>query len=110
MKGAAAPRVAAQHPLDVGGHRERRGRPRAVLEAQARDLDRVVERHELEQLERDAVALVLEAAVPLAVAGDVRPVVPDGQRRRPPDLARLLVAHVDRLARAGRSTGSLDQA
>ena len=36
-----------------------------------RDLDRIVERHELQQLERDAVRRVLEAAVALAVTDDV---------------------------------------
>ncbi len=101
----------AEHPLDVGGHRQPARPAAAVAERQARDLDGVVERHELQQVERDAVRLVLEAAVALAVAGHVgmRPVVADRQRGRAPQLAGVLVAE-DRAPRPGGSlTGSFDQ-
>jgi hypothetical protein len=87
----------AEHPLGVGGDGEPPVTARAVVERQPRDLDRVLERHVLQQLERDAVGLVLEAAVAEAVARDVRP--PSrigcavGSRRRPsPRRARRALA------------------
>ena len=46
---------------------------------------------------------VLEAAVALAVAGDVgRRVLADRQRGRAPELAGVVVAHVERSRPAGR--------
>ena len=62
----------AQHPLDVRSHRKTPGLPGSVLDRQARDLHRVVQRHELEEIEGDAVGRVLEPAVPLAVPGHIR--------------------------------------
>ena len=101
--GAGGARADAQHPLDVGVTDSRRGRSERLRERQARDLDRVGERHVLQEVGGDAVRLVLEAAVAEAVAGDVAAAVADRLGGRRPELAGRLVADVDRLAGAGRS-------
>ena len=63
----------------------------------------VVERDELDEVELDPVVQVLEPAVPGAVPGDVRRLLAaDRQGRRAPQLAGVVVADVDRLARPGR--------
>ena len=88
-----------QHPLGVGGHRQAPGAARPVLDRQHRDLERVVGRDELDEVEVDAVVEMLEPAVAGAVPGDVgRLLAPDRQGRRAPQLAGLVVADVDRLA------------
>ena len=75
----------AQHPLDVRGHREAPGGGGAVLDRQPGDLHGVLEGHELEQIEGDAVGHVLEPAVALTMPGDVgRGVLPDRERGRGP--------------------------
>ena len=90
----------AEHPLDAGGHRQPSRPSGRVRQRETRDLDRIVERHQLQELERDAVRDVLEARVALPVPDDVRRgLLADRQRRRPPQLARLLVPDVDRLPR-----------
>ena len=59
---------------------------------------RIVDRHVLQQFERDAVRVVLEPAVAEAVAHDVRgPRLADGQRRRAPQIAAFLIADVNDL-------------
>jgi len=52
--GGGTPRE-AEHPLDVCGHRETACLARAILDDEARDLDRIVEWNDLQQIERDAV-------------------------------------------------------
>src|SRR5207247_2778249 len=90
----------ARHPRDVRRDREAPGAAGAVLDHEAQDLDRVVGRDELEQVERDPVRGVLETAVALAVADDVRPrLLADREDRRAPQLAAFLVADVQGLAR-----------
>ena len=89
---------AAQHPFDIGGDRHAACPSGAVGEGEAGDLHRVGERHELQQVEGDAVRLVLEATVALAVAGDVAGGLADRQRGRAPEVAGLLVADVEGLA------------
>jgi hypothetical protein len=70
-----------------------------ILDRQDGDLDRLVERHELGELEVDAVAVVLEPAVARPVVGDVRRfVAPDRQRGGAPQVAAVVVSDVDRLA------------
>ena len=79
----------AQHPLDVGGDREAPRLAGPVLDRQPRDLDRILGRDELQELQRDAARGVLEAAVALPVPGDVGGrVLPDRQKRGPPQLRR----------------------
>src|SRR2546425_13066762 len=69
-------------------------------DGQPRDLDRIIERHVLEKIERDTVCGVLEPAVSLAVPRDIgRNLVTDRRRRGPPQLAGLLVAQIQDLAR-----------
>src|SRR5690606_27404444 len=87
-----------EHPFGVSGDGEGTRTPRTVPQRQARNLDRIGQRHELQQLERDAVRLVLEAAVAEAVPGDVGPAVADGLRRRAPEIAAVFVADIDRFA------------
>src|SRR5206468_6131512 len=60
-----------QHPLHVGRDRKPPFAAGPVLQYEARDLDRVKERHQLQEIERDAVGRVLEATVPLAVPYDI---------------------------------------
>ena len=68
MNGAPRRARGAQHPLDVGRDREAaRGLSEIIADREPADLDRVLERHVHQQVERDAVRLVLEAAVALAV-------------------------------------------
>ena len=99
-KGAEALARSAEHPLDVRGDRETPRSARVILDRQPRNLDRVVERHKLQELERDPVRGVLETAVALAVAGDIgrepprESAAPSASRAR-----RVFVAHVDHFAR-----------
>ena len=96
---AAVPARGPQRPLGVRGHRQAPGAPGSVLDGQHRDLQRLVERDELDQVEADAVVDVLEPAVARAVTGDVgRSLEPDRLGRRAPQLTALVIADVDRLA------------
>ena len=89
----------AEDPFDVGGHGQPPGTARAVLDRQGRDLEVVVQRDELDQVETDPVMVVLEAAVPPPVVNDVRRLLHANRlRARAPDLAGFVVANVDRLA------------
>src|SRR4030095_10105988 len=64
------------------------------------DLDGVVERNQLEQLQRDTVRDVLEPRVALPMPDDVgRGLFTDRERRRPPQIPGLVVPDVDDLAR-----------
>ena len=63
------------------------------------DLYRCVRRNELEQLERYAVAGMLEPAVATPVTGDIHAgLVADRQGRGAPQRARVVVSNVDRFA------------
>ena len=66
--GAEALRELAEHPFGIRRDRQPPGAAGAILDLRARDLDRIVDRHELEEFERDPVRGVLEAAVALTVA------------------------------------------
>ena len=97
--GGAGPARGAQRPLGVGGHRQAPGAPGSVLDGQHRDLQGVVERDELDEVELDAVVQVLEPAVAGTVTGDVgRFLAADRLGRRTPQLAGVVVPDVDRLA------------
>src|SRR5439155_11258777 len=75
----------AEHPLDIRRDRKPPGSARRVPDRQPRDLDRIIERHVLEEIERDTVCGVLESTVALAVPGGIRRgLVTDRQRRRSP--------------------------
>ena len=64
------------------------------------DLDRIIEWHELQEVERDSVRRVLEAAIALAVSSGIGPsLLADRQHRWAPQLASVFIAHVYRLAR-----------
>jgi hypothetical protein len=65
-------RVDSEHPLDVGGDREAPAAAALVAQAQAGDLDRIVERHRLMEVERDPPGSVLELGEPRTVTRDVR--------------------------------------
>ena len=92
-----------EHPFHVGSDREPARPPGCVADRQARDPDRVCRRHEHHQVERDAVRLVFEPAVARAVpcAVECRWVM-DGRGRRAPQLAGLVVADVEGIARPVR--------
>ena len=90
-----------KHPFDIGRHRKASRPLRSVADLQARDLDGIFHRHVHQHLQVDAVRGVLEPAISLPVPGAVvRAVILDRRRRRSPQLTALLVAHVQRLARA----------
>ena len=69
--GAEAPREVPSTHSDIGRDRQPPVPLRIVAHRQPRDLDRIRQRHVLQQLERDAVRVMLEAAVALAVARDI---------------------------------------
>ena len=97
--GCTRPTRRTQHPFGVGRHRQTPRAPRAVLDGQHRNLHRVIERHELQQVELNAVVQVLEPAVSSAVVRDVRRfLTADRLGGRAPQLAAVVVADIDRLA------------
>ena len=63
---AGGPR-AAQHPFGIGGHAQAAWPPGEVTQGQPRNLDRVVQRYELQQLHGNAAGLMAEAAVTKAM-------------------------------------------
>ena len=86
-----------EDPLHVGCHGEMTRTPGEIADPEPRHLDRRVERHELQQVERNAVPVVLEPAVAAPVPGDMDArFVADRQGRRSPQRAGVLVAYVDR--------------
>ena len=87
----------------------RRRRPETLRDRQPRDLHRIVARHELDELERDAVGGVLEAAVAAAVAGDVGRSTGCGSARPSAPTARRVPRRGCRSPRrTGSITGSFD--
>ena len=71
-----------------------------VGQRQPRDLDRVVHRDELGQLEGDAMRVVGEMRVAMTVPHQVfAELVPYRERRRAPEHPTLLVAHIEHVAR-----------
>ncbi len=91
----------AEHPFDKGGDRQDAATVREVSKGEARDLERVRQRHVLEQVEADALRCDLEAAVPSPVPGDVRRLLdPDRQRRRRPQGAAVEIVDVENLTGA----------
>ena len=62
-----------QDPLRIGGHRKTSPFPGPILQPEAGDLDRVLQCHELQQIQCYPVGCVLESTVPLAVPDDVGP-------------------------------------
>ena len=57
-----------EHPLHIGRHADMAGAAGAVVQHQARNFDRVRDRHILQQIGGDLVRLMCEAAVAPAVA------------------------------------------
>src|SRR5215813_183363 len=90
--------LCAEYPFRVEKNRERSSLVRSILDREPRDLDRIFQRHELEQVERDAPTVVLESTVALAVPDHVGPVVPKRKRCGSPDLVARLVAKENRFA------------
>src|SRR6185312_9659286 len=71
-----------------------------IHDLEAGYLDRIVDRHVLQEFKGNTVRDVLEPAVTLAVTGDVgRSFLANGKRRRIPQIAVVFVAKVDCLAR-----------
>ena len=98
-RGARAPDT--QHPLRIGRHRKPPFAAGPILQSEARDLDRVTQRYELQEIQCDAVGCVLESTVPLTVPDDIGPgFFADGETGRPPDQTAVLIAHIERLARS----------
>ena len=89
----------AEHPFDISGDRDVSFAPRPIGDLQPRNLDRIADGHELQKLECDPVRCMRETAVSLSVRRRVRRgLLADRKCGRPPQSARLLVAHVDRFA------------
>src|SRR4029079_2542378 len=89
----------AKSAFDVRGAGQPPGTARAVLDRQGRDLQVVVQRDELDQVETDPVVDMLESAVPPPVVDHIcRLFDANRLRARAPDLSGFVVANVDRLA------------
>src|SRR6202142_2875390 len=81
----AAAALVPEHPLEVMSDRQTARLPRAIDDFQARYLERIFERHELQEVRTDAVRGMFEPAVPKTVADDVRlSRFANRQRRRAP--------------------------
>ena len=92
--------VLPQHPFDIGGDGETAFAQRLVRQFEARDLDGIADRHELQQVECNAVRGIFETAVTLAVVNGVgRVFFADRQGCGTPEFAAVFVAQIDRLAR-----------
>jgi hypothetical protein len=73
---------------------------RRVAQRQARDLDRVMYRHELNEIGHNAVSRVLEPGISPAVAGDVgRCFIADRQCGWAPKIARVVISQIERFTR-----------
>ena len=98
----------AENPFDIGCNAEPTRPARAIGQHEARNLDRIVDRHVLQQIRCNLMRDMFEAGVSAAVAGDIsRGRVANRQRRRSPEVACVIVSQVERFA--GRSlTGSFD--
>src|SRR5205085_3004664 len=55
----------SEHPFDVSGDRKPAGLRRVIADLEAGDLDRIMQRHELHELDADIVRNVFEATVTL---------------------------------------------
>ena len=79
---ARGPARGPQDPFHIARHRQPPMALRIVADRQPGDLDRILQGDVLQELERDAVGGMLEAAIALAVAGDIgRGLLADGERR-----------------------------
>ena len=100
MNGARGAAGRAEHPLDIGGNGKTPRPSGQICDLEPGYLYRIVDRHVLQELERNAVRDVLEPAVALAVPRDIgRAFLANRERRRSPEIAVVLVAKIDRLAR-----------
>ena len=96
--GVAARR--AERPFGVRGDGQTARAPGEILDPEPGDLDRILKRHKLQQLERYAVRRALEAAVALAVAHrKLTLTVIDRRGCRRPQLPRFRILHVQNFAR-----------
>jgi hypothetical protein len=90
----------SQHPVQVVCDREHASFLRAIDEFQTRDFQRVFERHELQEVQRDAMRGIDEAGIAEAMVHGVRiRRLPDGQRRGAPHGAAAIVPEVNHLRR-----------
>ena len=88
----------SEDPLRVGGHGQPPGAAGPVLDREDRDLHRVVDGRELDQVQAHPAPIVVEAAVAHPVPRHVRRVLEaDREGRRAPHRAVLVVPDVDRL-------------
>ena len=110
MNGALASRATPSTHSTYAVTERRRGLPDRFSSVSREIFTGSSERHELQEVEGDAVGGVLEAAVALPVPGDVRSRRPRGSAARSVPRARRSPRRARRASRpAGRSTGSLDQ-
>src|SRR6185437_353920 len=73
----------AEHPLDIGRNGNTSRPSEKIHDLEAGYLDRIVDRHVLQEFKGNTVRDVLEPAVPLAVTGDEgRSFLANGKRRR----------------------------
>src|SRR5271166_3398536 len=84
MRSAAAART-PQHPFRKRSHGEAARTRRMVLQNQARDLNRVIDRNELEELRQNSLRPIAEPAIALAVPCQIRgSFIASRQHRRAP--------------------------
>ena len=86
-------------PFHIGCDGQAPGPIGVVCHPQLRDLDCIIYRNELQQVQGNAMRIVFEPAIALSVRRNItRACLTDRQRRRPPYFAGILVSHVDHFA------------
>ena len=88
-----------EHPFQIRRHRQAPRSLRIIRQRETRDLDRIVGRHELQQLEQHTVRVALESRVPVTVSHDVfAGLLADRKGRGRPQLVRLFIPYVEHVA------------
>ena len=89
-----------QYPFGIGCHRDLARTIRQVAQGQARNLDAVLHRHELHEIDGDFMRGMLEPAVAAAMPGDIGGIVVAHRLGGgAPDFAAGLVGEIDDFAR-----------
>ncbi len=99
-KGERSGSRCAEHPFDISGYTEKSRAVRFVRQAKARYLDRSFDRHVLQKTRRRRHArCVRSGCSPARAARHRSRGVADRDRRRTPDIAGLVVPHIESFAR-----------
>src|SRR5262249_11209928 len=89
--------IRAERPLDEVRNRDAPGASRIVTQPESEELDRIGDGHEYSQFLADAVAVVLERGVVVAVASAIRVPLADGQRSGSPQRPAFVVMQINDL-------------